>query len=46
MCDEKISASGGSTPKAHAPTRTSNLKSHLSRLHPKILKRVQLRLEH
>jgi len=46
MCDEKISASVSTTPEAHGPTRTSNLEKHLGRLHPEILKLVQLCLEH
>jgi len=28
MCDEKLSASVGTTPKAHAPTHTSKLERH------------------
>jgi len=46
MCDEIISASVGTTPKVHAPTRTYNLERHLGHLQPKILKLVQLCLEH
>jgi len=41
MCDEKIGASVGTTPKAHAPARTSNLNRHLGRLHLEIFKLVQ-----
>ena len=40
MCHEKNSASVDTTPKAHVPTRTSNLERHLGRFHPKILKLV------
>jgi len=41
MCDEQISTLVSTTPKAHAPTRTSDLEGHLGRLHPEILKMVQ-----
>jgi len=40
MCDEKISASVGTSLKAHVPTRTSKLEKHLGRLYPEILKLV------
>jgi len=40
-CVIKISASVGTTPKAHAPTHTFNLERHFGRLHPEILKLVQ-----
>ena len=41
ICHAKISASSGSSPKGHAPTRTSNLKRHLERCHSDIFKLVK-----
>jgi len=46
MCDEKSSASVGTAPQAHAPTRISDLERHLGRRYLEILMLVQLRLEH
>ena len=41
ICDAKISASSGSSPKGHAPTRASNLKRHLEHYLSDIFKLVR-----